>query len=176
MTSLRQQRDNIHCLVDDCEPGGALSLMIGPHLLAIGKDGFVTKPKTTLTAAPHIASVATVYCSSVCREMAYKVALQDHRIRSDWHDLQQEYLSILDSLKRIVHPLAVPLCYNYMTDPFANSGDMRLLYRSISRFIDGRLSAALSDRTDLPDAGRILSDMSSFGYLGLILAESGQQD
>lgn len=60
--------------------------------------------------------------------------------------------------------------------PFADGGDMRLLYAQIARFVKVNLAAAISSSKDQLTASQVIGNLHSMGYLGTVLAASQEPE
>lgn len=113
----------------------------------------------------------TLYCLATCREkgQAETDADQKQNIRT----LERDYLSILDTLRNMTISLsAIPDASLVNSHPFADGGDMRLLYGQIAKFVKVNLSAAVSSSKDQLSASHFIGNLHSLGYLGTVLAAS----
>lgn len=60
--------------------------------------------------------------------------------------------------------------------PFADGGDMRLLYGKIANYVKINLAAAVSSSKEQMSASQVIGNLHSLGYLGTILAASQEPE
>lgn len=170
---LDRQRYYLSCIVAESESSGLAGLLVGPHVYALS-------------------AIATIYCLAACRDLAHSPPPQDSPHANDPAykpailSLQRDFLAILDSLKNQTNYLATPPDSNIVNAfPYSDSGDMRLLYLKIFRFIQLNVSAvttlnalhtpkhasASSNHKAgwLLDTKYILENLARYGYLGSLL-------
>jgi hypothetical protein len=114
---------------------------------------------------------ATLYCLAACREKGQLET--DPEQKQNLRTLERDYLSILDALRNLTVSLsATPESYLVNSHPFADGGDMRLLYGLIAKFVGVNLAAAISSSKEPLSASHFIGNLHSLGYLGTVLAAS----
>lgn len=124
---------------------------------------------------PRKVACATLYCLAACREKGETEV--DPEQKQNIRTLERDYLSILDALRNVTVALsATPDSSRINSHPFADGGDMRLLYSQIARFVKVNLAAAISSSKEQLTASQVITNLHSMGYLGTVLAASQEQD
>ena len=150
LEELEKQARHLHHIVNEMDSSGASQLLLGPHVSAMGEfTNALYIQAGSVADVGCTAACATIYCLALVRELLAETAGQPGDDRTQrMQALQREFLSILDTIKQITQTLAAPpeasLVNSYA---FADGGDMRLLYGSITRYIEIHLAAAMLQGT-----------------------------
>ncbi|KAK9894629.1 hypothetical protein P389DRAFT_173709 [Cystobasidium minutum MCA 4210] len=154
--ALERQRHQLHSIVNDADSSDLLNLLVGPHVLAM-------------------ASCAALYCLAACQEKGETETDADQK--QNIRTLERDYLSILDALRNMTTALsATPDASLINSHPFADGGDMRLLYAQIANFVKVNLAAAISSSKEQLTASQVIGNLHSMGYLGTVLAASKENN
>lgn len=97
LEALERQRHHLHSIVNDADGSDVLNLLVGPHVLAMGKCwNAVVWFRLELTRLQYFTvACATLYCLAACREKGQ--AETDAEQKQNLRTLERDYLSILDA-------------------------------------------------------------------------------
>lgn len=112
-----------------------------------------------------------------CRLSRKRETETDADQKQNIRTLERDYLSILDALRNMTTALsATPDASLINSHPFADGGDMRLLYAQIANFVKVNLAAAISSSKEQLTASQVIGNLHSMGYLGTVLAASKENN